>query len=164
VLAAGLPSVPVLFRTAAERLGAAPGLTHDAPVPGLFATTTVDATGGRLVHLLNVSGYPNPTRLWLAGTPLLDGRRLHVPPRTGLMLPLDLRLPAATIRRSTAEISGSDTDHVSFRMLQDEETIVLETDRRVRADRPCHVDHDGGLVTLTAHRETCGEVLTAHLT
>jgi beta-galactosidase len=163
VLAAGLPSVPALFRTAAERLGATPGLTHDAPVPGLFATTTVDDAGGRLVHVLNVSGYPNPTRLWLAGTPLLDGRRLHVPPRTGLMLPLDLRLPAATIRRSTAEISGGDTDHLSFRMLQDEETVVLETDRRVRADRPCHIDHDGRLTTLTAHRETCGEVLTAYL-
>ncbi len=150
VWAAGLPSDPRLFRAAAERLGATPGLTHDPGVPpGLFATTTADADGGRLVHLLNVSGYPCETPLWLDGEPLFGGRELRLPPRTGRMLPAGLRLPAATIRWSTAEITGSGPDSVSFAAPAGDEVVVVETLADVRADAG-DVHRSGDLVTVTA--------------
>jgi beta-galactosidase len=156
LFAAELPSRPALFRTAVERLGAAPGLTNDAAIPGLFTTSTVADDSGRLLHLLNVSGYPNPARLWLDGRPLFDGRPLRLPPRTGLMLPLDLRLAAAVVRTSTAELAGSGPGHLAFALTQDEEMVVLETDRRVGSEQPCDIRRDGGLVTVTATRAAVG--------
>ena len=150
ILAAGLPSDPGLFRAAAERLGAVPGLTHDAEVPGLVATTTADADGERLLHLLNVlPGYPCTAALRLDGAPLFGGRAIHLPPRSGRMLPLGLNLPAARLHWSTAEITGAGERWVSFAVVQDEETVLLESDRQVTADHG-EIRRDGRRVTVTA--------------
>ncbi len=150
VWSAALPSDPRLFRAAAERLGATPGLIHESDVPGLFATSTVDDAGGRLLHLLNVSGYPCTTPVRFGGEALFDGRELCLPPRTGRMLPLGLRLPDATVRWSTAEISGTGEHSVSFAIPADGATVVLETEREVRPDGPCGVRTADGQVTITA--------------
>ncbi len=148
---AELPSDPRLFRAAAQRLGATAGLTHDADVPGVFSTSTVADDGSRLLHLLNVSGYP--AQLWphWQGEPLFDGRALTLAPRTGRMLPVGLRLPAATLVWSTAEVVGAAGPDVSFDLHQDEETMVLETDREVRADG-ARLHRDGNQVSITARR------------
>ena len=152
LLTAELPCDPGLFAAAAGRLGVVPGLTNDARVPGLFATSTVDDTGGRLLHLLNVSGYANPTRLWHDGNPQFGGRILVLPPRTGRMLPVDLRLPAATVCWSTAEITGHAPRAIGFELLAAEDVIVVRTDRRVSADRPCDIRADGPVSTITVRR------------
>ena len=104
------------------------------------------------MHLLNVSGYAIGTPLWLDGEPLFGGRELEIPPRTGRMLPVGLRLPDATVRWSTAEISGTGERSVSFAMASEDDTAVLETEREVRADGPCDVRRDGRLMTVTARR------------
>jgi len=152
VWSAGLTAEPALFRAAATHLGAEPGLTHDTGAPGLVTTTTA-GDSGRLVHLLNVlAGHTRTTRLWLDGDPLFGGRPLTLPPRTGLMLPLGLRLPPATIRWSTAEITGTGERSVSFAAPRGEETVQLETDHDVTPDVPCDVHREGRLVTVTARR------------
>lgn len=165
VLAAELPSDPRLFAACAAHLGVTPGLSHSTgSSAGLFTTSTIDETGGRLVHLLNVSGHACATTLSLAGEPLFGGRELVMPARTGRMLPVGLRLPAAKIRWSTAEIAGTGTDRLSVAVLQDEEVVSLETDRDVRAEQPCHISRDGHVVTITALRQTCGLRLDLTLT
>jgi len=158
VLTAEVPASPRLFRTAVEHLGARPGLTHDAAVPGLFATTTVDDEGSRLLHLLNVSGYPNRVRLWLDDAPLFDGRELGLPPRTGRMLPLGLRLPRATVHWSTAEICGTTDQTISFDLVQREEVIALVTDRQVEASLPADVHHRDGLTVVAVRAATPGQL------
>ncbi len=151
VWSAGLSSDPALFRAAVERLGVTPGLTHGADVPpGLFATTTVDPDGGRLVHLLNVSGFPCSTVFRLSGEALFGGRELHLPARTGRMLPVGLRLPFATIHWSTAEIAGMGTDSVTFAM-PGNEVVELETDRDVHPSGPCDVLRNGRRTRIVAH-------------
>jgi beta-galactosidase len=145
----GLAAEPGLFRAAATRLGAAPGLTHDTSVPALVATTTADPDGGRLVHVLNIlAGYTCATRLCLDGDPLFGGHELTLPPRTGLMLPLGLRLEQATVLWSTTEITGTGERSVSFAAPQGTETILLRTTREISG--PCDTRRDGDLVTVTA--------------
>jgi beta-galactosidase len=76
----GLTAEPALFRAAATRLGASPGLTHDtgaAGATGLVATTT-GSDSGRLVHLLNVlAGLTCTTRLSLDGDPAVRRPGTH---------------------------------------------------------------------------------------
>ncbi|MGA8115091.1 MAG: beta-galactosidase [Actinocatenispora sp.] len=163
VLTAELPSDPALFRAAAERLGVTAGLRHDASVPGVFTTSTVAEDGSRLLHLLNVSGYPAALRLSSDGRPLFDGRVLTLAPRSGRMLPVGLRLPAATVAWSTAEITAATDRSVSVDLRQDEEVVVLETDREVRAEG-ADTHRDAGRVTVTARRDAVdGATLTIDL-
>jgi beta-galactosidase len=174
LLAAELPADPDLFRRLVERLGASAGLTHDAAVPGLVATTTVGDDGGRLVHLLNVSGFDNPARLWLDGQALFGGHSVPLPARTGRMLPVGLRLPRATIAWSTAEISAADEYGVSLDLLTPLEPdavaappvrsgwvdmLALDTDRGVAANLPIHLRRADGLTVVSVqddrpHRTT----------
>jgi beta-galactosidase len=150
VLTAELPADPQLFRTVVEHVGANPGLTHDAGASGLFATTTVDDGGGRLLHVLNVGGYPNSVHFQLDDVPLLGGRSLDLPARGGRMLPLGLRVPAGMLHWSTAEIRAADEDSVTLDLLMAEEAIALETDRSVTADVPIAVDRQDGVTVVTA--------------
>ena len=47
---AELPSNPTLFGRALDQLGTSRGLKLSSDRPGVFATTTIDPEGGRLLH------------------------------------------------------------------------------------------------------------------
>ncbi|MET0693153.1 MAG: beta-galactosidase [Propionibacteriaceae bacterium] len=135
VVTAELPSHPALFTALVEWLGVAPGLRLRTIVPGVVATTGVNADGERMVHLLNPTGYPATVQVDLDDpTGLLD-QPLLLPARTGRMLGVGLRLPGGgTLVSSNAEVM-----EVSERMLRftpglGAETVVwLRTDRVVNA-------------------------------
>ncbi|WP_143194059.1 hypothetical protein [Micromonospora sp. CB01531] len=69
-----------------------PRWRNDADAPGLVLASAVDPAWQRLLHLLNVA--PSGVAFTLAhrGEPLLAGRRIRVDGRTGLMLPVGVRL------------------------------------------------------------------------
>ncbi|WP_219469860.1 beta-galactosidase [Nonomuraea rhizosphaerae] len=69
------------------RLGVRPRHTHDAPQPGIVVTSTADASGRRLLHLLNLAPFPQSLVVRRDGVALFDGRRIDLPARSGLMLP-----------------------------------------------------------------------------
>ncbi|MFI6386798.1 beta-galactosidase [Nonomuraea sp. NPDC050540] len=83
-------------------LGARPRHTHDAPVPGIVVTSTADADGQRLVHLLNVSPVDQSLVLSRDGEPLFGGRGIDLPARSGLMLPEGV----GDLAWSTCELAG----------------------------------------------------------
>lgn len=69
VLAAALPSSPILFGRVLDRLGVRRGLELTASTPGGFATTTRDSAGNRLLHVINISGSDPTCRYgWPAST------------------------------------------------------------------------------------------------
>src|SRR5690606_26691295 len=58
VITANYRCDPDFWTAALRRLGAEPGITHDARLPGIFFLSTVDRDGGRLLHAFNIaSGY-----------------------------------------------------------------------------------------------------------
>jgi beta-galactosidase len=160
VLAADLPASPGLFGAALERLGARAGLSLDTDTPGLIGLTTADRTGQRLLHLLNVTPHPAGARPVLEDAALFDGRALTLAPRSGLLLPLRLRLPGGILLWSTAELSGSGPGWLSVGLRQVEECVVLDTGHPVTAAitgaaegaglRPPTVRRDGRRVAVTA--------------
>lgn len=99
-----------LFTTAFERLGVSAGLRRD-PAPGLISTTTRASDGSRLLHLLNVSGSRLRTAVELDDEPVLGGLELTLQPRTGVALPIDVRLAGRSFS-ATAEIERVERDHV----------------------------------------------------
>ena len=159
LLAAEIPSDPVMFAAIARHCGAEPGLSVEASVPGLFATTTATADGQRLVHLINVTGYNTSVHLGLNGRDLHSGQALVVPGHTGHMLPLGLRLPGTfntTVLWASAEITSVTSDLISFREgLGGPDgapgtVVVLTSDAMVSAGGGHDVERDGRRWTITA--------------
>ncbi|WP_146197042.1 beta-galactosidase [Serinibacter arcticus] len=95
-----------LFTTALTWLGAAPGLVREA-IPGLITLTTRAADGSRLLHALNVGGSPVSTSITLDGVALWEGAPLTLQARTGVALPIGVRVSGHSLT-ATAEIESVD--------------------------------------------------------
>lgn len=110
VLAAQVPSDPLLFDRALSSLGVMPGLRLETQWPGVFATTTRSEDGQRALHVINISGSPATVTVALDGTPIVAGTTLQLPPRSGHILPLGLDVAGRRIDWASAEIAGVDED------------------------------------------------------
>ncbi|MFI2652298.1 hypothetical protein [Micromonospora fulviviridis] len=146
VIATDYPCHLDFWRAALERLGVRPRLRHDAGDPGLVLTSTVDRSGQRLLHLVNVAPSAIEFGLWHRDKPVLSGRRLRIGARAGLMLPAGIRVGPATLLESSCELVARSGSEVLLRPTQTEDVAVFATDRPVRADR--------GEVTLAEGRAT----------
>ncbi len=112
VLAAGLPSSPLLFGRVLDRLGVRRGLKLTTSTPGVFATTTRDAAGNRLLHLINISGYRPEVSITVAD---LDRElKLRPAPHTGYLLPLGVQLGQRRLAWANAEVLDVAGDQPRF--------------------------------------------------
>ncbi|WP_162801583.1 beta-galactosidase [Brachybacterium saurashtrense] len=148
LLAAGLPSRPGLLGHLLETLGAGRGLALHSSVPGVFATTTRDEDGGRILHVLNVTGYRPQVQIVLDGEEIA----LEPAPHTGYLLARGLDVGPARVLAANAELAGIGPDHLTFDVPAGPAArIVLETPRQVTADGPgARVAHEDGHVLVTA--------------
>ena len=130
VLAAQVPSDPLLFDRALASLGVTPGLRLETQWPGVFATTTSTDDGQRAVHVINTSGARATVTVAFDGTPIQAGATLSVPPRSGHILPLGLEVAGRRLDWATAEIAGVDADGtIRFRPGLDEgggTTVIVD--------------------------------------
>ncbi len=140
----------MLFGRALRRLGVQPGLSVQADVPGVFATTTSTADGQRLLHVTNTTGHRPVVDLALDGEPLNHGVPLRVPPRSGHMLALGLDTDLGRIEWASAELAEVGDDRLGFHPgLGHEEdeagtVVVLSGSTPVRPDPAYVVEQDGG--------------------
>ncbi len=155
LLAAELPSNPTLFTALVRLLGLTPGLAMRTDVLGVVATTSRAAAGGRMLHLLNPTGYPATVFLTLDGKPLTpEGWAL--PPRTGRLLPLGVRSQWGRILSSTSEVLARSGPVLTFGPSLDPRghRVVLDTEGEVTARRQprsiAQLRRDGRRVTVTA--------------
>ncbi|MDI3418727.1 beta-galactosidase [Streptomyces luteolus] len=116
VLSADYPCHLDFWTALLARLGVRPRHTHDATAPGTVVTSTVDAAGQRLLHLLNLSPFDQTLVVRRDGEPLLGDTSVHLPARSGRMLPLELRLDGGgTLAWSTCELAGTEAGLVLLR-------------------------------------------------
>ncbi|GAA3732277.1 beta-galactosidase [Plantactinospora mayteni] len=148
VLCCDLPCDLDFWRQALDTLGVRPRLRLDADGVGLVATSTVDRSGQRLLHLLNVGTAAISCAPSYRGEPVLPGRRLRLPARSGLMLPYGVRVGPATLVATSCELVERLGSTVVLRPTQQTDVVVLETDRPVHADRG-EVSRSGAQVTVT---------------
>jgi beta-galactosidase len=160
VLACDYPCHLGFWRSVLERIGVRRRIIAEGNTPGLVTTSTVDATGQRLVHLINVAPVPQAFTLTVSGVPL----ELDLGARAGLVLPIDVRLDDAVLRWSTAELDGpGDGSTVLLRRAAGQGRALIETNRTVSADGSAAVSRteQGWLVTWPAGR--AGDRLTLRL-
>ncbi|MEH1165334.1 beta-galactosidase [Micromonospora sp. CPCC 205539] len=143
VVAADVPCDLAFWRDALQRLGVRPRLDPQTDGPGLVLTSTVDRAGQRLLHLVNVAPSAVTVTLSWHGTPVLDGRALRVPARTGLILPYGLRVGDATLVETTCELISTDGDSLVVRPTQGDDVVVLATGRPVSTSRGTVAAADG---------------------
>ncbi|MGH3322956.1 MAG: hypothetical protein ACRDOV_00810, partial [Streptomyces sp.] len=135
VLACDYPCHLDFWRSLVGRLGVRRHLVAHGESPGLVATTTVDGTGQRLVHLVNVATVPQKFTLDVAGVPLAGGAEIELGVRSGRVLPMDIRLEDAVLRWATAELDGAgDGSTVLLRRGNGPGSALLETAREVGVD------------------------------
>jgi beta-galactosidase len=150
VVACDYPCHLDLWRALLARLGVRRRIETEGATPGLVTTSTADATGQRLLHLVNVAPVAQRFRARLDGAPVAGDAELSMPARSGLMLPLDVRLDGAVLRWATAELDGAgDGSTVLLRRGPGAGQALLETARDVV------VDGD-----LTASRTDAGWLVT----
>ncbi|GAA4351794.1 beta-galactosidase [Angustibacter luteus] len=153
VLAAELPSDPALFATAARELGVTPGVGLTADVPGVVATTSANADGERLLHLLNVSGYP--AHVTVSTDPGADvSHELEVPARSGHWLALGLEVGGARLAWADAELTEVGAGRLSLgpglSTRGDAVRAVLQSDRPVAVEGDSHqISTEGRQVVVT---------------
>ena len=152
VVAADYPSDLGFWRARMTALGVEPRLTHDAADPGLIVTSTVDRAGQRLLHLMNVG----PTRAEFAlsyrGRPVLAGRRLRLPARTGVMLPHGVRVGAATLLETSCELAEpTGNGSVALRPTHGDGTDVAVFDTAPTTVDGGSISAEGATYTVTAH-------------
>lgn len=148
LLAAGLPSHLGLFGGLLRELGAGGGLALTSTVPGVFATTTCDEEGGRMLHVLNVTGYRPTVRL------VLDGEEIELEPapHTGYLLARGLDVGGARVVSANAELMAVAAGELAFDAPAGPLTrILLETSAPVTADGPgARAERSGDRVLVTA--------------
>ena len=129
------------YRGLMAALDVVPRFQFQADGPGVVLTSTVTRSGRRLLHLINVAPQPVSLTLKHQGKKVLNGKRLVIPARTGLALPVSAvssgdeggaPLAGSTIIESTAELVRESRNSVTFRPTQEEDVIVLQTEREVR--------------------------------
>lgn len=104
VLACDYPCHLGLWRLLVDRLGVRRRLVAEGNTPGLVTMVTADASGQRLVHLLNLAPVPQEFALSLDGHAF--GDRITMAARSGLMLPVGVRVGSGVLRWATAELDG----------------------------------------------------------
>lgn len=144
-----------LFRTALERLGATARLRHDSPDYGIFLTSAAAEDGARVLHLLNLDGFPKTLRLLEDGQPLLDGRALVLERRAGIMLPLDMRCGDVRIIYATAEVAAVEQDALRFRLTQQQDVIAIETEREIVPSDDYSIERAGATTLIVSRKPAC---------
>jgi beta-galactosidase len=149
VVACDFPSHLDFWRAALDAVGVTPRWQLEASRPGVVVTSTADARGQRLLHLVHVGPAEVDLSLRHRDTPYLGGRRIRMPARSGLVLPAGVDLEGGRLMASTCEIVSLAGDRVLLRPTQpDEDVVLIRTDRTVRSSRGT-VATDAGLVTVT---------------
>ncbi|ARI76371.1 beta-galactosidase [Halobacillus mangrovi] len=137
-----------LFQQAIERLGAKVILTNDSKYHGVFMTTTANDQGERFLHLLNLDGFDKELSIYESGEKLMDGRKLELQAKEGVMLPLNVRFNDIEIVYGTAEIASVEADAIAFRLTQSEDCIVFKTNREIVPGENYDVQKEGDLFYL----------------
>jgi beta-galactosidase len=135
VVACDYPCHLDFWQAVLARLGVRRRVEITGATPGLVTTTTADADGQRLLHLVNVAPVGQRFRVTLDGAPVAGGAELEIPARAGRMLPLDVRLDGGVLRWATAELDGpGDGSTVVLRRGPGAGHALVETDGVVDAE------------------------------
>jgi beta-galactosidase len=134
VIATDYPCHLDFWRTTMTALGVEPRIRHDAAEPGLIVTSTVDTSGQRLLHLLNVGPAATEFALSYRNRPVLAGRRLRLPARTGVMLPYGVRVGRSTLLETTCELVSLTGAEVVLRPTQDGDDVAAFDTEPVTVD------------------------------
>jgi beta-galactosidase len=150
VLAAGLPSDPVLVERALAHLGQRAGVRVDAPWPGVLATTTATVDGQRALHLINHSSVDMRVTVAVERAALPADGALTLPARRGHVLPLGMDVAGHRIVWASAEITGHSPAHVDLApgLDPDGRTTVLLAPGTVVLDDPSYDVGDGPADTV----------------
>lgn len=143
VLAAGLPSDPVLVERALAHLGQHAGVRVDAPWPGILATTTASNDGQRALHLINHSSVDMDLTVAIDGALLPYDGALSLPARRGHVLPLGIDVAGHRVVWASAEVTGHSADRLDLAPGLDRDgrtTVLLATGTPVRTDEAYDVD------------------------
>jgi beta-galactosidase len=134
VIACDYPCQVDFWRAALTALDVEPRWQVQSDQPGLVVTSTSDAYGQRLLHLVHVGTSPVRALLSSRRGPYL-GRPIHLAPRSGLVLPAGVELGGGRLTAATCEIVERCDGRAVLRPTQpDGDVVVVETDRVVTAD------------------------------
>jgi beta-galactosidase len=139
-----------LFTSALERLGAKAKLTHNCKEHGIFMTSTSNDRGEGFIHLLNLDGFDKELNIFHNGQALLDGQKISLQSKDGMMLPVNLLIDGGKVVYSTAEICNISGTAIEFRLTQARDVIVFETSLEIAQSEDYVIERDEGKTIITS--------------
>jgi len=147
-----------LYRKLMSMLGIEPRWNLDADQPGLILTSTISPTGDRLLHLINIAPYKATFKLKHLGKQVLNGRRLTLPARSGVILPMGVVAKEvdldqeAIVLESSAQLLRSTKSLITVQPTQEKEDVItLKTTAKVRC-RQGQIFRKDSIVRIIAKR------------
>lgn len=137
-----------LFKTALQKLGAHPTLTHDFVHHGIFMTSTANEKGEKFIHVLNLDDFDKQFHISYNGEKLFNGRMFSISSKDGVMLPINVKACETLIEYSTAEIQAVEQQSIQFRLTQPEDTIKLKTCKEVLPSKDFHMKRVGASILI----------------
>ncbi|WP_053600391.1 beta-galactosidase [Bacillus sp. FJAT-18017] len=128
----------------------------------LDITVRQDSDGGKFLFVQNFDEYKKVTSFRYEGQELFGGKKLVVPPRTGLMLPVDVQLQKGlTISYGTGEIyrveENEDELLLTIRVTQEEEEFIFNSSEWVpslsETTKLVNLNHEQFKVVVTSNRD-----------
>lgn len=125
-----------------NRLERAPKLYHDFKDHGIFMTSTMNESGERFIHILNLDGFEKNIRIYEENHLLFDGMNIKLQPKEAVMLPINLSFEDITVLYSTAEIINIDKNKIQFRLTQERDIIALKTQKEITPSNDYLIEKD----------------------
>lgn len=132
------------------------GLSAEFYRQGIYIAQTESEDAQKLIYLVNLDCVDKTIDVRVNGEALFENFVLEN--KRSLILPVNVKTPAATVIKSTAEITGMDENSIVFRLSQPEDTIWLCTDREVTAGEGYETEKAEGFTVVHAAKKEQKEI------
>jgi len=117
---------------------------------GIFASLSSCGDGQQLLFLLNLDTVEKKANVYIKDKIMFENFVFFN--KQFLILPINVKLPCATVIKSTAQINGYDDHSIKFRLSQPSDTIVLKTNGRVMPSDDYVLEEEGDDVMITSKK------------
>lgn len=150
------PAEMQFWRKIFDMLGIHGGLSAEYYRQGIYLAQTESEDGQKLVYIMNLDYIDKDITIKINGEALFENFMLG--DKKSFILPINVKTPAATVVKSTAEITGMSENSITFRLSQAVDKIYLSTDRTVLQGEDYEAGQEEGITAIRAVRKEKQEI------
>lgn len=129
-----------MFNRILHVLGAKEALKHNCKEQGIFMTSSANKDKEKIIHVLNLDGFCKQFNIFENGEVLLEGKKIVLDSKRGIMIPINLNVFGGKLIYSTAEIMDIREREIDFRLTQESDVIVFEDNIKIKTSEDYKIE------------------------